>query len=157
VVVVSPSPPNHVEVLARGLLRRGNDVLVCRDVRHGHCYLPGGHVDPGESAPDAVAREFEEECEWGVAVGPPLLVWESRFVQRGALKHEWTAVFHVERAGGGDLAHAPASRESHLAFEWISATELLAKGFVPEPVGQALAQRSPVDRSIQWLSIDDTG
>ena len=155
--MMSLLPPDRVEVLARGLLLRGGDVLVCRDVCHGHCYLPGGHVEPGESASDAAAREFEEESEWGVSVGPPLLVWESRFVQRGRLKHEWTVVFHVERAGGGSLDHPPASRESHLSFEWIPAARLGEHRFLPRAVGPAIANRSAGDRSIHWLCIDETG
>src|SRR5262249_44925533 len=40
----------HIEVIARGVIRRGRFVLACRNVKKGYVYLPGGHVEFGETA-----------------------------------------------------------------------------------------------------------
>ncbi|HET6946222.1 MAG TPA: NUDIX domain-containing protein, partial [bacterium] len=49
---------------------------------HGsdHTFLPGGHVEMGESIPAALRREFLEELRVKVGIGPYL----------GAVEHGWT-------------------------------------------------------------------
>ncbi|WP_404290282.1 8-oxo-dGTP diphosphatase [Glutamicibacter arilaitensis] len=59
------TPPQPVALLA--LLRdgaRGTELLLGRKLRgfgQGNIVLPGGKIDPGESAPQAAVREFLEE------------------------------------------------------------------------------------------------
>ena len=58
------------------VVRRGNRILVTR--RHGQAErggqweFPGGKVEPGETEPDALAREIREELDCHVRVGPLL-------------------------------------------------------------------------------------
>lgn len=121
--------PRRIEFLARGLWIDRSNVLVCRDLKHHHCYLPGGHVEPGETAADTVVREFLEETGEKVKVGAACLVVEQLFEQRGKPRHELCVVFHVERDGGGN---APVSSlEPDLAFEWVQAAAFVEAGFVP--------------------------
>lgn len=122
----SPTPggaPATIEILARGLLFHGERVLLCRNVKHGYRYLPGGHVEPGEAAATALAREFLEESGVAVRVGELLCVTEGGFVQKGRPRHEVNLVFHVEHGSGNPPAAFP-SLEPDIAFDWVDASDI---------------------------------
>ncbi len=129
------STPKKIELIVRALATCNGRVLVCRNVADGHCYLPGGHVELGEAARQALARELDEEAGLQAHVGDLMLVHEHRFDQGGRARHELNLVFHVELRTGQD---AITSREAGIAFEWAPATALASLAFVPvdmiEPV-----------------------
>lgn len=57
---------------AYGVVRdRVGRVLIVR-TESGRCYLPGGRLEPGESASAALTREIAEECGWAAQIGAPL-------------------------------------------------------------------------------------
>lgn len=119
-------------------------VLLCRDRKGGHCYLPGGHVEPGESAAEALIREMSEEAGISeVRIGACALVTEQRFLQGSKARHEINLVFHVEHAltqNGTALGEPPESNgaaassspplpsvdslEHHIEFIWAEAVAL---------------------------------
>lgn len=121
--------PKRIEFLARGLWICGSKVLVCRNLKHGYCYLPGGHVEPGESAKRALEREFLEEADERIRVGEACLVVEQRFVQRGKARHEISLVFHVERHG--DANEPVHSQEPDISFELVESDHLGQRDFLP--------------------------
>jgi 8-oxo-dGTP diphosphatase len=49
---------------------RGRILLVQTD--NGRFYLPGGRIEAGESADEALVREIVEECGWEAEVGEPI-------------------------------------------------------------------------------------
>ena len=55
-----PSPPRF----ALALLLRQSRVLLVHNARRDVWELPGGWIDPGESARDCARREFREETGW---------------------------------------------------------------------------------------------
>jgi 8-oxo-dGTP diphosphatase len=120
-----------IEVIARGLLMDGGRVLLCRSVKGGYYYLPGGHVEFGEAAGVALAREFKEECGVQVDVGTCGLVTEGVFMTRKRQHHEVNLVFHVERRG---TASAVTSAEPEIAFEWVDLAALTDLDVRPEIV-----------------------
>lgn len=75
-------PHAPIEVIARGVWIVGQQVLLCRNRKHGHVFLPGGHVEFGESAAEALAREFLEETGQRVRIGTFLGGVEASFIQR---------------------------------------------------------------------------
>lgn len=119
-----------IELIARGVLVRDNHLLLCQPSGREYAYLPGGHVDPGESARFALAREFQEELAWSVEVGPLLVLAESSFRQGGKIKHEMNLVFHVEHASQAE----PVSREEDIEFIWVAQKALASHLLFPAPL-----------------------
>jgi ADP-ribose pyrophosphatase YjhB (NUDIX family) len=122
--IMSPSQNSPgIEFIARGCLIHGSRVLLCRNVKHGYAYLPGGHVEFQESAASALAREFLEECGLPIRVGGLALVSEGVFPARKRMHHEVNLVFHVEqtsaRSENRDGPLPVESREPGISFEWI--------------------------------------
>ena len=66
-------------VISRGIVINDEKLLVIKRVRDGQEYfvLPGGHVDKGETAREASARETLEET--GVTCAPVRLLYKTKF------------------------------------------------------------------------------
>ena len=141
----APAGADAIELIARGCLVHGSKVLLCQNLKHGYYYLPGGHVEIGESAAGALAREFLEESGQRVAVGDLALMSEGVFTTKKRRHHELNLVFHVERAPGWpagprregiDSPPRIVSKEYGIAFSWI---ELAA---IPETDIRPLAAKA---------------
>lgn len=123
-----PHRCEHIESIVRCVIVQDGSVLLCGaldergEVRYW--YLPGGHIEPGETAQQAVAREMEEEAGERVEIGACVLVNENHFTQtrsrKGAIRrHEYTFVF-VAKAPTASIR----SQEAHLRFAWIPFSDL---------------------------------
>lgn len=117
--------PVHVTGSAIVLDGRGRTVLH-RHKRLGRWLQPGGHVDAGESPPQAAAREAIEETGLPVKQpdGGPLLV--NLDVHEGGRGHLHLDLRYVLEADG-DAPFAPAAGESR-DLRWVEVTEIGAWG-----------------------------
>lgn len=103
-------------IVVAGVVVDGDRVLVARRARPraetGRWEFPGGKVEPGESAAQALERELHEELGITVAVGPEL--------GRAPLTPDVQLVAHTCRSVGA----APAAGRDHDEVRWLSASEL---------------------------------
>ncbi len=69
-----------------------NRVFLVRHTYTPGWYLPGGGVEPGESALAALARELREECEMQLSAPPQLF---GLYLNRAGLKRDHVALYVV--------------------------------------------------------------
>lgn len=158
-------PAARIEIIARGIVRQGGSVLLCQNTRHGYYYLPGGHVEFGESATAALSREFIEETGLAAKVGPLLLLTEERFEQRGRPRHELNLMFLVEHLHTPDpqpSATEPAephtgpvsTLEEGIRFEWVDLAAIPDLDLVPPTAKAFLAAGGRVEGTVGWIASD---
>lgn len=82
----------------------------------GYWSPPSGRIEPGESQPQAVAREMHEEL--GLDVRPVRKVWECLTDDGGYLLHWW-----VVEDGGELIRPAP---DEVAGMRWVDAEGFLA-------------------------------
>jgi len=50
-----------IEFIARAVIRKDGEILLAHKRGESNTFLPGGHVESGEYAKDALSRELAEE------------------------------------------------------------------------------------------------
>ncbi len=85
--------------------------------------LPGGHVEPGESLPDALRREIREETGWEllrIRAVVRVFDWNAGQPGQGAAKREFDFLVDV----AGDLGHPVIERDRFTESRWIGPEDL---------------------------------
>ncbi|MDG2053349.1 MAG: NUDIX domain-containing protein [Phycisphaerales bacterium] len=124
--------------IVRGIIRDGDHVLLVKQRGGNYTFLLGGHIDFGEPAEVALARELKEEIGIDATV--------QSFV--GAIENGWgdeceiSLVFDVDTPTlRSDQTPKPASpAEEHLEFLWVEVGELSNHNLLPTPLVEWLQE-----------------
>ncbi len=145
----------HIEVLARGVLVHQDQLLLAVSLLEGHAFLPGGHVEFGEAAKSALARELQEELGVAVEVGDFIGAVEHAYSDDdGRLHAEINLLFRLHCAALTS-DRAPAAQENHIAFRWQPLDDLAGAGLLPEVMVQVLPCWLAEDRPAGWAGDAD--
>lgn len=128
-----------IETIARGVAVRDGKVLVCRAKGGKSSYLPGGHVEFGETAAEALVREVREELGVESQAGKFLGVVENSFLQHGRPHSEINLVYALELAP--DVANDPVAQEDWIEFEWREIAELESANLLPAEMARFVKTR----------------
>lgn len=112
----------HIETIARGVCIVDGKVLLCLPKDRSYAYLPGGHIEFGETGREALVREMKEETGLDATAGELVDVVESSFVQKGERHCEINLVYRMSLAER-DFGRTE-SREDWICFEWVPCERL---------------------------------
>ena len=117
-----------IETIARGVAVVGGRLLLCRAKGSATSYLPGGHIEFGETGREALVREIREEMGVEASAGKFLGVVENTFMQHDRPHAEINLVYELRFA---DPPADPKSAEDWIAFEWRDLADLDSAGLLP--------------------------
>lgn len=137
----------NFELIVRIVFLRDNKILLCKQKTEDYYFLPGGHVEFGESAGESVVREIREElgAEAGEVsfIGAVENIFSDLFFEalakgdEGGKHHELNLVFSakLDKEDAGSL-------EDHLEFAWVETSSLENQTIYPITLKNSL---------IKWL------
>ena len=119
-------------LIARAVILDDDHVLLARQKGMSNTFLPGGHINIGESAVAALKREIDEELGLELDVEGYLGAVEAGWEDDGAEQFE---INHIFKAGikGTSFGSPLKSQEDHLDFLWSSIDDLCANELLPHP------------------------
>ena len=136
----------NFEIIARAVIVDDNKLLLCKRKDRDYYFLPGGHVEFGEKAEDALKREIKEEL--GVEAGDVKFIgaMENFFTEDGTPHHEFNIFFTASLS-----ANKIESCEEHICFHWADAANLARENIVPEKLKDSI-KKWLQDGQVFWSS-----
>lgn len=139
-------------IRARALIISEGHVLLAHRKGAENTYLPGGHVDPGESGATTVVREIREELGITGEVTSFLGVVEHAYEINGALHQELNLIFSFS-SPELHWNHIPKSMESHLDFLWVKVERLETVNLQPWSFRDLIRKYSEGSRETWWAGL----
>lgn len=123
-----------IETISRGVFILDGKILLCRAKGGKTTYLPGGHIEFGETGRAALIREMREETGLGAVTHRFLGVVENSFLQHGKPHAEINLVYSMtlETTEPEKIAAA----ESWIEFIWWPLENLSAANLLPSAFNQ---------------------
>lgn len=140
---------NNIHVLSRAVIIDQNYILLCKtlDLPISFYFLPGGHVEHGESVETSLLRELMEETGAQYRIKRFLGCLEYSFEPGYSSichNHEYNFIFEAE----SDMLksnHKIPQLEAHIELLWMPLNKLFDIDFRAEPLRELIPQ---------WLGLD---
>ena len=147
---------HKINLRVGAVVRRGAEIVVCRNRNETWWYLPGGRLKTGEDSLAGLTRELNEELGSTFEIRRPIVCGENFFTLQGDRFHEVCFYYEVTWTGG---PFRPDGPEAYEEFKWIPVQDVAAlnlqpafmKPYVVNPPAtlQMVVQREPGDGKAQ--------
>jgi 8-oxo-dGTP diphosphatase len=119
-----------IEIIARAVIQRDSRLLVVRELVSSFFFLPGGHLEPGETPETALVRELAEELDTQTTITAYLGEVPYRYGDVQEVNHVFTATITTPN---------PVSQEPHIEFHWLPVDDLAASDLRPPALKSLIA------------------
>lgn len=148
---------NNIHVLSRAVIIDNGHILLCQtvDLPTNFCFLPGGHVEHGESAERAVIRELLEETGSKCIIQRFLGCLEYSFEPGHSSichNHEYNFIYQIF-SETLKFDSEISKLENHIDLVWIPFENLSSIDFRAEPLKMLLTKWLREDYSEAFKSI----
>ena len=122
-----------IEVIDRAVIIHRGKILLCKSKDANYYFLPGGHVEFGETLLKALSREIKEELGTTVKSAKFIDVVENVFTAKKRTYHELDLIFRVRLKN-----NKVASLEKHIEFHWVPTNRLKQTRILPTAIKKIL-------------------
>ncbi len=124
---------NNIENIVRLIIKKEKKILLCLSKKSGHYYLPGGHIEFGDSVEKTIYKEMNEE----LALSKDDLFnisfrnyFEHTYEENKKMHHEINLIFEAEIKDGLEII----SQEDHIDFKWVDLNEINCVNLLPKNI-----------------------
>jgi len=117
-----------------GIAVHDGRLLVEHNVKHDFCFVPGGRVEYGENAVQALSRELDEELGGDIRIGRLVIVADNLFELDGIRYQEAGLYFLMEFPPGHPVLEREGrfeAAEPNLVYEWLPLDRLEEEKLFP--------------------------
>jgi len=127
---------NGIEIIARGIITDGVRILLNAPNQNPvpYYYLPGGHVEFGETGEECLQRECLEETGETISSVHYLTTIENFFTDYNGEHHEINLIYAAEIQNTKFLDIV--SKESHIVFKAVELSKLHDIRLVPSQIAK---------------------
>ena len=140
---------NKFELCVRAIIQDDDRILVCKRKDKDYYFFPGGHIEFGETAEQALIRELNEELNILVKKVSFIGVGENIFIQDNEKHHEINLVFEVLADEVEDK-----SKEDHIDFFFFDKEKFAKEEVLPVSLKETIIKWRK-DNKIFWISINE--
>jgi 8-oxo-dGTP diphosphatase len=137
--------------LARAVIVKSDHILVAHEIGAANTFLPGGHIEIGESVEATLIREVFEEIGQKAVIGKYLGAVEYVWDDSNGSNFEMNHLFTLDVPGISPQEN-PRSNEKHLEFYWVKLRELRNHNLLPEKIKKLLVENDINSINALWAS-----
>jgi len=136
----------EIEVLVRRIIQHRGKILVCKKIGKYYYFFPGGHVDFGENAKEALTREIKEEL--GLPIKKCFFIGGSEHL----FTKDWKKYHEINLAFSVSVRKiSTKSKENHLRFFLMDKKQLARENVLPQSLKKAVLKWVK-DKKPFWVS-----
>jgi 8-oxo-dGTP diphosphatase len=124
---------NIIENIVRIIFKKDNKLLLCKNNEHGHYFLPGGHVEFGDTIETTIYKELNEELgleKEDIQNIKFIKYFENSYGPETNRSQEINFVFEANMKDDIEVE----SKEDHISFEWIDESRLSEVNMLPDGI-----------------------
>lgn len=129
-----------IEIILRAIIIQDNQILLCHSSENppNYYYLPGGHLEKGETLESGLKREIKEEINIKIINMKFLVLKENFYKDKQGNHHEINLLYAVDL--DWDNSKSLKAQENHVFISWLETSKLPTIRLLPPNIHKYLIE-----------------